>query len=582
MEKKLLIDVITFEPLKQSLIESLSETGPFIVKGMIQEAESKNQNGRVYGYNTLLRESEKYQQGFVKERRALGELDHPECIRETAKILTKDGWKHIKEISDDEIILTLNLETNKPEYQKITKKIDQLYNGKMIHFLGKNLDVCVTPNHRFVIEDRYGKKIFKTAIELFELNNKISTHLKIPKSNECWEVSSNEKFILSGIEPSFFNKNTKKNVIQKYSNSVKIDYHIWMSFIGIYLSEGHTNRTKRNGEISNKKFGTVFITQKNSDKTNKIKDLLSKFPEELKWTWKVRKDGSTLFKLTDARLFNYVYPLGSCYTKYVPEELKNQSDPLLECLLEWYHMGDGRDVWYQGYNTKSIFSTSKKMMEDFQEIQLKLGGCGNIIEVFSKKDYIFAGREIKIKNKKPLYVLKFNTSRYVHIDSRFLSITEQEFTGRVYCVQVPNQTFYCEENGKCFWSGNSQVVNLKNVSHNLIELHWEGKKLMGSFEILSTPSGNILKELFKSNIRLGVSSRGLGTIKKLSESMDQVQDDYELICFDFVSNPSVRGAFMFPSGVDTIKENVEFVKKSIENRWATTETIIQNIFNEIT
>jgi hypothetical protein len=126
----------------------------------------------------------------------------------------------------------------------------------------------------------------------------------------------------------------------------------------------------------------------------------------------------------------------------------------------------------------------------------------------------------------------------------------------------------------------SQVVNLKNVSHNIVEMHWEGKDLMGTVEVLSTPSGNILKELFKSNIRLGISSRGLGTIKKISEGVDQVQDDFELIAFDFVSNPSTRGAFMFPSTslTEGIRPNI---KNPITGKWTTAESIIQDIFSEI-
>jgi len=127
----------------------------------------------------------------------------------------------------------------------------------------------------------------------------------------------------------------------------------------------------------------------------------------------------------------------------------------------------------------------------------------------------------------------------------------------------------------------TEIINLKNVCHNIIELHWEGKDLIGTLEVLSTPSGNILKELFKSNIRVGVSSRGLGSIKKISEGLDQVQDDYELISWDVVSNPSTQGAFMFSNGDNTIKEGKEFIKTPINNKWSTVENIIQDIFNEI-
>ena len=91
----------------------------------------------------------------------------------------------------------------------------------------------------------------------------------------------------------------------------------------------------------------------------------------------------------------------------------------------------------------------------------------------------------------------------------------------------------------------SSVVNLSNVSHNVTEMHWDGDDLVGTVEVLSTPSGNILQELFVNGIRLGISSRGLGTINETNRG-SEVQDDFELIAFDFVSNPSTHGAFMAP------------------------------------
>ena len=96
----------------------------------------------------------------------------------------------------------------------------------------------------------------------------------------------------------------------------------------------------------------------------------------------------------------------------------------------------------------------------------------------------------------------------------------------------------------------SSVVNLQNVSHNIKEMHWEGDNLLGTVEVLGTPSGNILKELFRSGIKLGISSRGMGSVETVNEEdgdqVTQVQPDFELIAFDFVSNPSTHGAFMHP------------------------------------
>ena len=104
----------------------------------------------------------------------------------------------------------------------------------------------------------------------------------------------------------------------------------------------------------------------------------------------------------------------------------------------------------------------------------------------------------------------------------------------------------------------SSVVNLQNVSHNVKEMHWEGDNLLGTVEVLGTPSGNILKELFKSGIKLGISSCGMGSVETVTEDnggqSQEVQPDFELIAFDFVSNPSTHGAFLHPTN-ESINES---------------------------
>ena len=119
----------------------------------------------------------------------------------------------------------------------------------------------------------------------------------------------------------------------------------------------------------------------------------------------------------------------------------------------------------------------------------------------------------------------------------------------------------------------SQVVNLNNVSHNILKIWWEGDDLKGAVQILGTPSGNILKELFKAGITLGISSRGLGSVKELrSEGVVEVQEDFELICWDFVSNPSTQGAFMRPTSMH------ESVNNEIKiNKYGRTNDIITSI-----
>ena len=94
----------------------------------------------------------------------------------------------------------------------------------------------------------------------------------------------------------------------------------------------------------------------------------------------------------------------------------------------------------------------------------------------------------------------------------------------------------------------SSVINLQNVSHNVVKIKMVGDDVYGEVEILSTPAGNILKELFRNGITVGISSRGMGSVKEGINGTVEVQDDFELLCFDFVSTPSTHGAFMTPSG----------------------------------
>ena len=89
----------------------------------------------------------------------------------------------------------------------------------------------------------------------------------------------------------------------------------------------------------------------------------------------------------------------------------------------------------------------------------------------------------------------------------------------------------------------STIINLKNVSHLITDYYWDGDNVMGKIEILPTPSGNIVKELIKNGITIGVSSRGMGSLEDKGGVME-VQDDFELLCWDFVSTPSNPGSFM--------------------------------------
>jgi hypothetical protein len=105
------------------------------------------------------------------------------------------------------------------------------------------------------------------------------------------------------------------------------------------------------------------------------------------------------------------------------------------------------------------------------------------------------------------------------------------------------------------------VINLKNASHMVTDVWWDGPNVMGKVQVLNTPSGKILQELVNDGVKLGISSRGLGSVSE-SQGRTIVEDDFQLICFDFVSEPSTPNAFM----IKEAKENKVFTKADRINR----------------
>ena len=121
----------------------------------------------------------------------------------------------------------------------------------------------------------------------------------------------------------------------------------------------------------------------------------------------------------------------------------------------------------------------------------------------------------------------------------------------------------------------SSVVELKNTSHIIRDVWWNGTDVVGKVEILNTPSGRILKELIEAGCTVGISSRGMGSVRQIKEDGTvAVENDFDLICWDFVSNPSTYGAFMKP-----VNEGVS--RGSKVNKYETANSIMRDIICEI-
>ena len=229
-------------------------------------------------------------------------------------------------------------------------------------------------------------------------------------------------------------------------------------------------------------------------------------------------------------------------------------------------MGDGRvrgDKRRTGNKSLSddVFSTSERLTLDLNEIQLKIGYSGNLLREERNNDRLIEGRLIKGENSKPMYFTYRSLTKGIYADKRFLTVTEEQYNGEVMCVEVENHIWYVMDNGKCHWTKNcnhpsESTIDLSRVAINIIDLRWEGRTLVGELEVLTSPGfrkhgiisceGDQVANLLLSGIKIGVSSRGLGSVTNKMGVL-YVDDDYEIVCWDVVSDPSTPGAWISDS-----------------------------------
>jgi len=165
----------------------------------------------------------------------------------------------------------------------------------------------------------------------------------------------------------------------------------------------------------------------------------------------------------------------------------------------------------------------------------------------------------------------------MYLTGRIQTADKQNGNGRVYPYDVLNREMknykkIVDDNRACgeLDHPDDSVVNLKNVSHIVTDVWWEGKDVMGKIKVLDTPSGRTLKELINAGVKLGISSRGLGSVRE-SAGQTVVENDFQLICFDIVSEPSTPNAFVYPKDYN---KNPIRMREHKENK-------IDNLFDKI-
>ena len=527
--------------------------------GIVQKADVYNENGRRYDSGVLTEAVDVIQES-INNRKVMGEFDHPCFTSSDFRVLTIDGWKEFKDIKEGDRVYSLK--DGVMVESRVNKIIDEQYTGSVYNFKGNNIDTTVTSPHRMLLikrPDRGYDEIYATAKEIYD-DRKAFSHSSIPRTGG-WEGTNPEFITIPGIAKSDLSV-SEKHYKHDITEDLKIDTKIFAAFMGIYLAEGNLNGH------------SVIISQFKEHTKAAIKELLSQFPFE----WNEDKRG---FNVSDIRLAKYLEPLGDCYNKYIPHEIKQLSIPYLEELIDWFSLGDGRNVDYESdngcvYNRRAIFSVSKKLIQDLHECLIKSGGCGNLQKIIATKDYMFAGHLIEAKNKSPLWQLHIATTKNIHLDPRFLEITEEHYDGNIYCLSVDHGNFYVEQNNKSYWTGNCDAkIHMDRVSHLMTKVWMENNNVLGELEVIEDmPCGQMLAALVRAGVTVGISSRGVGDMRPVvSEGTEayEVLPGYRFVTWDVVAEPSVKEAEL--SVMESKQRKIFLQKRNVE------QELIKEIIN---
>nr|BDI55058.1 MAG: radical SAM superfamily enzyme with an N-terminal intein homing endonuclease [uncultured archaeon] len=357
------------------------------------------------------------------------------CYDKETQVLTNKGWKYFRNLSFQDKVLTLDPNTENIEYQRPIEIINERYNGELIHFENKYIDLLVTPNHRLYLKTRRSKKekeyfYFRRADDVEKLYS-----FRFKKDG-IWSGKEREYFYL----PKISNYRNTCNLIEK------ISMDLWLEFLGYYISEGNTQyKEKRNAYI-------IKISQsKKSKYFNKFEECIKK----LGLNYYIGTSGD--FYLSNKQLYKYLKLLGKSYEKYIPQDLLDLSKRQLKILWDAIYLGDG--THFTKSKTQGICTSSYKLASNLQELLLKIGYCGDIRLVREKGTKTYFKKEDRyIIARHNQYVI-FKNTHYVNPNhfGKTSGKTERKcYRERVYCCSVPNEIIYVRRHGKAVWCGNTR------------------------------------------------------------------------------------------------------------------------------
>ncbi|RLC79700.1 MAG: hypothetical protein DRI61_07340, partial [Chloroflexi bacterium] len=348
-------------------------------------------------------------------------FSHPEgCYSEDTRVFTKKGLKYVHELHENDLILTLNPETHRIEFQKPLNIFKYRYSGKMYHFQTRFIDLLVTPNHNMYVKykDRHKGRTWKTGFKFMKAEDVANFHLRnvVVKTKGEWKGRSKAFFKLPKIE-----KSTHK---RRQVEHIPID--LWLKFLGFWLAEG-------SAPLEDRKAKRVCIRNKDSEKLREIKNVLEQMGFNPHVDYKIGQ-----ITIWSKQLHEYLKQFGHAKDKFIPNEVKNLPSEKLRLFLTYLIKGDGS---FRDGKPRLFFTSSEKLANDVLEVALKAGYSAKI------------SKRISGFMKSTGYVIRLR--EHGNGEHSLCRVKEEYYDGLVWCVEVPNHIILVERNGKLCFCGNS-------------------------------------------------------------------------------------------------------------------------------
>ena len=355
------------------------------------------------------------------------------CYSADTEVLTRRGWLRFDQVdlATDEFA-TRNQGSHEFEWQRAFYFHEETVDGEAVRFRSRTLDLLVTPNHRMVA--RYEGSKSERIVPAREFVGSTDRNWMLPATSE-WVGEEIAEITIPAISPNAL--------------PVVLSGDDYAAFMGMYLAEGSAYALQ----------DTVTVTQAEGSKGfTDYRDLLERVFGRVP-----HYDGKN-FRIKRASLCAFLEQFGHATEKYIPADILGMTKRQLAIFWRYYMLGDGH---YEARTARTergaarrpaewagrqrVATSSKRMADGLQEVAQKLGYSASVRQKKAARDARFSdGRVIKAENAAPQYVVALRTTRY----QRFTA-TAEHYTGKVYCVSVPNEVLYVRRNGQPIWCGNT-------------------------------------------------------------------------------------------------------------------------------